>query len=52
LNLGVDYFGGAVKKPNLTMVWNRAEANGHISYHAGCTSSRILKGLSGTGKPL
>jgi hypothetical protein len=50
LNLGVDYFGGAVKKPNLTMVWNRAEANGHISYHAGCTSSRILKGLSGTGK--
>ncbi|VUT26890.1 MAG: phosphoenolpyruvate carboxykinase [Candidatus Methanolliviera sp. GoM_oil] len=50
LNLGVDYFGGAVKKPNLTMVWNRAEGDGHISYHAGCTSSRILKGLSGTGK--
>jgi hypothetical protein len=50
LNLGVDYFGGAYKKPNLTMVWNRAEAEGHVSYHAGSTSDRILKGLSGTGK--
>jgi hypothetical protein len=50
LNLGVDYFGGAFKKPNLTMVWNRAEEQGYISYHAGSTSSRILKGLSGTGK--
>ena len=50
LNLGVDYFGGAFKKPNLTMVWNRAEAQGYISYHAGSTVNRILKGLSGTGK--
>jgi len=50
LNLGIDYFGGAFKKPNLTMVWHRAEAMGYISYHAGCTSSRVLKGLSGTGK--
>jgi ATP-dependent phosphoenolpyruvate carboxykinase len=50
LSLGVDYFGGAFKKPNLTMVWNKAEANGLITYHAGCTSSRVLKGLSGTGK--
>ncbi|HIH97702.1 MAG TPA: phosphoenolpyruvate carboxykinase (ATP) [Thermoplasmata archaeon] len=50
LNLGVDYFGGAYKKPNLTMVWNRAEADGCVSYHAGSTPSRILKGLSGTGK--
>jgi hypothetical protein len=50
LSLGVDYFGGAFKKPNLTMVWNKAEADGLISYHAGCTSSRVLKGLSGTGK--
>jgi len=50
LNLGVDYFGGAFKKPNLTMVWNKAEAEGLISYHAGCTSDRVLKGLSGTGK--
>jgi hypothetical protein len=50
LSLGVDYFGGAFKKPNLTMVWNKAEADGLISYHAGCTSDRILKGLSGTGK--
>lgn len=23
LSLGIDYFGGAFKKPNLTMVWNR-----------------------------
>lgn len=50
LSIGVDYFGGAYKKPNLTMVWNKAEAEGLISYHAGCTSDRILKGLSGTGK--
>lgn len=50
LSLGVDYFGGAYKKPNLTMVWNKAEADGLISYHAGCTSDRVLKGLSGTGK--
>jgi hypothetical protein len=45
-----DYFGAAFKKPNLTMVWNRGESEGMISYHAGCTSDRILKGLSGTGK--
>ena len=50
MSLRVDYFGGAFKKPNLTMVWNRREADGCISYHAGCTSSRVLKGLSGTGK--
>jgi len=50
LSLGVDYFGGAFKKPNLTMVWNKAESDGLISYHAGCTSNRVLKGLSGTGK--
>jgi len=50
LSLGVDYFGGAFKKPNLTMVWNKAEAGGLISYHAGCTTDRVLKGLSGTGK--
>jgi hypothetical protein len=50
LSLGVDYFGGAFKKPNLTMVWNKAESDGLITYHAGCTSDRILKGLSGTGK--
>ena len=50
LSLDVDYFGGAYKKPNLTMVWNKAEAEGLISYHAGCTSDRVLKGLSGTGK--
>ena len=46
----LDYFGGAFKKPNLTMVWNRAEEQGLISYHAGCCDGRILKGLSGTGK--
>jgi len=45
-----DYFGAAFKKPNLTMVWNRGEAAGYVSYHAGSTSDRILKGLSGTGK--
>ncbi len=50
MSLRVDYFGGAFKKPNLTMVWNRGEADGCISYHAGCTSKRVLKGLSGTGK--
>ncbi|UCG95802.1 MAG: phosphoenolpyruvate carboxykinase (ATP) [archaeon] len=50
VSLGVDYFGGAFKKPNLTMVWNRAESESMISYHAGCTRNRILKGLSGTGK--
>jgi len=50
ISLRVDYFGGAYKKPNLTMVWNKGEAEGLISYHAGCTSDRILKGLSGTGK--
>jgi hypothetical protein len=50
LNLGVDYFGGAFKKPNLTMVWNKAESDGMITYHAGCTKDRVLKGLSGTGK--
>ena len=50
LSLGVDYFGGAFKKPNLTMVWNKAELEDLISYHAGCTSDRVLKGLSGTGK--
>lgn len=50
LSLGVDYFGGAFKKPNLTMVWNRGELDGLISYHAGCTEDRVLKGLSGTGK--
>ena len=50
VSLGVDYFGGAYKKPNLTMVWNKAESDGLISYHAGCTSNRVLKGLSGTGK--
>jgi hypothetical protein len=50
MSLRVDYFGGAYKKPNLTMVWNRGESDGCISYHAGCTNDRILKGLSGTGK--
>jgi len=50
MSLRVDYFGGAYKKPNLTMVWNKAESDGFISYHAGMTSDRVLKGLSGTGK--
>ncbi len=50
VSLRVDYFGGAYKKPNLTMAWNRAESAGMISYHAGCTRDRVLKGLSGTGK--
>ncbi len=50
LSVKFDYFGAAFKKPNLTLVWNRGEFDGMISYHAGCTSDRILKGLSGTGK--
>jgi hypothetical protein len=50
MSVGFDYFGAAFKKPNLTLVWNRGEADGFVSYHAGCTSDRILKGLSGTGK--
>ena len=50
INLGIDYFGGAFKKPNLTMVWHKAESEGFISYHAGCSDGKILKGLSGTGK--
>ncbi len=50
VNIGIDYFGGAFKKPNLTMVWNRAESHGMISYHAGCFDGTIIKGLSGTGK--
>ncbi|MBC7128615.1 MAG: phosphoenolpyruvate carboxykinase (ATP) [Thermoplasmatales archaeon] len=50
VNIGIDYFGGAFKKPNLTMVWNRAEMQGMISYHAGCYDGTIIKGLSGTGK--
>jgi len=50
LSLRVDYFGGAYKKPNLTMVWNRGESDGLVSYHGGCTLNRIVKGLSGTGK--
>ncbi len=50
ISLRVDYFGGAYKKPHLTMVWNKAESDGFISYHAGMTSDRVLKGLSGTGK--
>lgn len=50
MSLRVDYFGGAYKKPNLTMVWNKAESDGYISYHAGMTSDRVILGLSGTGK--
>jgi hypothetical protein len=50
MSLRIDYFGGAYKKPNLTMVWNRGESDGLVSYHAGCTADRVLKGLSGTGK--
>lgn len=50
MSLRVDYFGGAYKKPNLTLVWNRGEGDGLISYHAGATRDRVLKGLSGTGK--
>ncbi len=51
VSVGIDYFGGAYKKPNLTMVWNRAESDGLVSYHAGCTSSRILKGSPGPERP-
>ncbi len=50
MSVQFDYFGAAFKKPNLTMVWNRGESDGMVSYHAGCTSDRVLKGLSGTGK--
>jgi len=50
MSLRIDYFGGAYKKPHLTLVWNRGEADGLISYHAGATKDRLLKGLSGTGK--
>lgn len=50
MSLRVDYFGGAYKKPNLTLVWNRGESEGFISYHGGATEDRVLKGLSGTGK--
>ncbi|MFH1787056.1 MAG: phosphoenolpyruvate carboxykinase (ATP) [archaeon] len=50
MSLRVDYFGGAYKKPHLTLVWNRGEGDGMVSYHAGCTSDRVMKGLSGTGK--
>lgn len=50
MSLRTDYFGGAFKKPNLTLVWNRGESEGFISYHGGATEDRILKGLSGTGK--
>ena len=50
MSVGIDYFGGAYKKPNLTMVWNRAESSDLVTYHAGYTSFRVLKGLSGTGK--
>ena len=50
LSIRIDYFGGAYKKPNLTLVWNRGESDGLVSYHGGCTQTRIIKGLSGTGK--
>jgi len=50
MSLRIDYFGGAYKKPHLTLVWNRGESDGLISYHAGATKDRLLKGLSGTGK--
>lgn len=50
MSVGVDYFGGAFKKPHLTMVWNKGESEGLVSYHAGCTKTRVMKGLSGTGK--
>lgn len=50
MSLRTDYFGSAFKKPNLTLVWNRGESEGLISYHAGITEGRVLKGLSGTGK--
>ena len=50
MSLRIDYFGAAYKKPHLTMVWNRGESDGLVSYHAGATADRLLKGLSGTGK--
>jgi len=50
INLGIDYFGGAFKKPNLTMVWNRGESDDMISFHAGLSESTVIIGLSGTGK--
>ena len=50
INLGIDYFGGAFKKPNLTMVWNRGESDNMISFHAGLSESSVIIGLSGTGK--
>ncbi len=50
LNLGINYFGGAFKKPNLTMVWNRGESNKMISFHAGLSENSVIIGLSGTGK--
>ena len=50
LNLGIDYFGGAFKKPNLTMVWNKGESNNMISFHAGLSENSVIIGLSGTGK--
>ncbi len=50
LNLGIDYFGGAFKKPNLTMVWNKGESDNMISFHAGLSESSVIIGLSGTGK--
>ena len=50
INLGIDYFGGAFKKPNLTMVWNKGESDNMISFHAGLSESSVIIGLSGTGK--
>ncbi|KYC45635.1 MAG: phosphoenolpyruvate carboxykinase [Candidatus Methanofastidiosum methylothiophilum] len=50
INLGIDYFGGAFKKPNLTMVWNKGESDNMISFHAGLLESSVIIGLSGTGK--
>jgi len=50
LNLGIDYFGGAFKKPNLTMVWNKGESDNMISFHAGLSENSVIIGLSGTGK--
>ncbi|KYC52931.1 MAG: phosphoenolpyruvate carboxykinase [Candidatus Methanofastidiosum methylothiophilum] len=50
LNLGINYFGGAFKKPNLTMVWNKGESDNMISFHAGLSENSVIIGLSGTGK--
>ena len=50
INLGIDYFGGAFKKPNLTMVWNKGESENMISFHAGLAENSVIIGLSGTGK--